>query len=89
MLILDRYTLEVIEERPFPKEIREGWGITHSDLYIYISDGSNTLFVLDKDDLKVLKKIDIFDEKGTRMMNLNELEYVKDKTTGKEYIYAN
>ena len=60
----------------------EGWGITHDEKYIIISDGTSTLYFLDPDNFEEIKRIEVFDNNGS-VSRLNELEYVQGE------IYAN
>jgi glutaminyl-peptide cyclotransferase len=55
----------------------EGWGITHDEKYLIMSNGSPTLYFLDpKADYKVIRKIKVHD--GSRAIKgLNELSYFK------------
>ena len=61
---------------------REGWGITHNNHQLIVSDGTETLYVLDSVDLKVVRKI-VVTENGIAAKNLNELEFIEG------YIFAN
>jgi glutamine cyclotransferase len=60
----------------------EGWGLTHDDQFLIMSDGTNQLRFLDPSDFKVARTINVLDD-GRPLMELNELEYVKGE------IYAN
>jgi glutamine cyclotransferase len=60
----------------------EGWGITHDNQNLIVSDGSATLYFLDPVTFEVLKQIEVTDNNGP-VGNLNELEYIKGE------IYAN
>ncbi|MEO8569837.1 MAG: glutaminyl-peptide cyclotransferase [Ginsengibacter sp.] len=64
----------------------EGWGITHDDNNLIISDGSSKLYFVQPDDakkeMKTIKVITVADNRG-ELDSLNELEYIKG------YIYAN
>lgn len=60
----------------------EGWGITHNDRYLIMSDGSSTLYFLNPEDFRLVKRIQVHDN-TIPIANLNELEYVKGE------IYAN
>ena len=60
----------------------EGWGITHDNTNLIMSDGSEKLYFLDTVNLKPVKTITVMDG-GTRVKKLNELEYING------YIYAN
>lgn len=61
----------------------EGWGLTHNDRYLIMSNGSSTLYFLDpKHRFRVARKLEVYD--GLRKIkNLNELHY------GDNIIYAN
>jgi glutamine cyclotransferase len=56
-----------------PKEIREGWGMTHDGESLIVSDGSNKIFYVDPETIKVTKTITVKDT-----WNINELELVGD-----------
>jgi glutamine cyclotransferase len=60
----------------------EGWGLTHDDKYLIMSDGTNQLRVLDPANFSLVRTISVFDH-GQPLMSLNELEYIKGE------IYAN
>lgn len=60
----------------------EGWGITHDSSRLYISDGSDKLYVVNPTDLKLQRVISVSDNAGP-VNNLNELEWVDGS------IYAN
>jgi glutaminyl-peptide cyclotransferase len=60
----------------------EGWGITHDDALLIMSDGSSTLQFLDPSTFRVVRRLRVID--GPRPVDqLNELEYVRGE------IYAN
>jgi glutamine cyclotransferase len=60
----------------------EGWGITNDGHSLYISDGSDKLYVVSRGTLKLERVISVSDHLGP-VNNLNELEYVNG------VIYAN
>jgi glutamine cyclotransferase len=60
----------------------EGWGITHHDNELIISDGSANLYFVNPDDFKVKSTKQVRDNNGP-VQYLNELEYVNG------FIYAN
>jgi glutamine cyclotransferase len=60
----------------------EGWGLTHDDTRIIMSDGSSSLRFLDPVTLKETGRIAVRDARGP-VQELNELEYIKGE------IYAN
>ena len=60
----------------------EGWGLTHDENALIVSDGSDRLRFLDPESYREIKQIAVSDA-GTPVKNLNELEYVRGQ------IYAN
>lgn len=60
----------------------EGWGITHDEKNLIISDGTANLYFVNPADFKVLSTISVRNNNGAVNM-LNELEYVNG------YVYAN
>jgi glutamine cyclotransferase len=65
----------------FPYE-GEGWGLTHDDQFLIMSDGTNQIRFLDPSNFKVVRTIKVFDA-ARPLMEINELEYIKGE------IYAN
>ncbi len=66
---------------PF-KEFRystEGWGLAHDGSHLIMSDGSDRLFFLSIDDLRVEKIIYVHESNGNNIKYLNELELVNGK----------
>jgi glutamine cyclotransferase len=60
----------------------EGWGLTHDNQSLILSDGTNRIRFLDPVSFQVLRTISVYDN-GQPLMDLNELEYIKGE------IYAN
>jgi glutaminyl-peptide cyclotransferase len=60
----------------------EGWGLTHDDKNLIMSDGTATLRFLDPKTFKVVRKLRVVD-RGRAVDQLNELEFVEGE------IYAN
>lgn len=54
----------------------EGWGLANDGKFIYFSDGSAAIRVLDPDSLKEIRRITVHDG-DQRIDRLNELEYIK------------
>lgn len=54
----------------------EGWGLTHDNVNLIMSDGTNNLHYLDTVSLAVVKSVKVTDENGP-VKNLNELEYIE------------
>jgi glutamine cyclotransferase len=53
----------------------EGWGLTHDDTSLILSDGTNKLQFLDPTSLAVLKTLEVY-AGNQAVTNLNELEYI-------------
>lgn len=54
----------------------EGWGLTHNDKNLIMSDGSHKLYFLDTTTLQVIRTLPVTDPGRGRVKNLNELEYI-------------
>ncbi len=61
---------------------REGWGITHDNENLIISDGTDKLYFVHPGDFRLLKTISVYNHLGP-VNNLNELEYING------FVYAN
>lgn len=61
----------------------EGWGLTHNEQHLIMSDGSATLYFRDPTTFKVVKTLQVIDDKLQPVDKLNELEFIQG------YIYAN
>lgn len=62
----------------------EGWGLTHDNKNLIMSDGTEKLYFLDTTNFKVVQTITVVEGQGnSRVKNLNELEYIDG------YIFAN
>ncbi|MFL6466834.1 MAG: glutaminyl-peptide cyclotransferase [Pyrinomonadaceae bacterium] len=62
------------------KEFRytgEGWGLTNDGTSLYMSDGTHVIRVLDPETFDTKRTIVVNDERGSPIMQLNELEWVK------------
>lgn len=68
--------------REFPQPLIEGWGITHDNANLIMSEGSEKLFFVDTATLKPVRTLTVTDENGP-VNKLNELEYVEG------FIFAN
>ncbi len=78
--VYDRFTFSVL--RTFQYE-GEGWGLTHDNRQLIMSDGTSYLRFLDPKSFRVTRRIHVTDAAGHPVENLNELEYVRGE------IYAN
>jgi len=61
---------------------KEGWGLCNDGEFIYKSDGTSKIWILDPMTLKEISYIDVLTDKS-RIKNINELEFIDGK------IYAN
>jgi glutamine cyclotransferase len=77
--VYDSNTLEPLRTFAYPTE---GWGITHDQKHLIISDGTSTLHLLDPNTFEPIAKLTVHDN-NTPVPGLNELEYIKGR------IYAN
>ena len=76
------YDVKKLKFEKIVKYIGEGWGLTHDETHIIMSNGSATLFFRDPETFSIVKRLEVKDGK-IPVANLNELEYVDGK------IYAN
>jgi glutamine cyclotransferase len=70
--VYDLKSYELLKEFSYSME---GWGLTHNDKNLILSDGSNSLYFLDTASLAVVNKMNVTYE-GVAVSSLNELEYV-------------
>jgi glutamine cyclotransferase len=55
----------------------EGWGLTHDRKNLILSDGTSTLRFLDPETFRVTRRLNVIDEHGQPVENLNELEFIR------------
>jgi glutamine cyclotransferase len=79
--VYDKATLKKLSEFSYTTG-REGWGLAFDGQKILNTDGSNTIFFLDKNSYQNIGSISVYDNKGP-IEKLNELEFIDGK------IYAN
>ena len=79
--VVFQYDLDFKLLKTFPIPT-EGWGLTHDDKDLIVSDGSSKLYFRDPNTLDTVRTINVSDNNGL-VNNLNELEYIKG------FIYAN
>src|SRR5580692_1998291 len=53
----------------------EGWGLTHDDASLILSDGSNKLQFIDPASFKIVRTLEVY-AGNVAVTNLNELEYI-------------
>jgi len=64
--------------------IKEGWGLTYDGTHLLMTDGTATLYFLDKDYLTEVRRLEVCDHKG-KMDQLNELEYISGELWANVY----
>ncbi len=69
------YDLETFEQQKTFFVAGEGWGITHDDEHLVISDGSSTLRFLDTDTQQEVRRVQVL-LNDRPVSYLNELEYI-------------
>ena len=79
-----RYDAATLEWKSTLSYPREGWGLTTDGKRLIASDGSATLYFLDKD-LKVQRKVGVT-LNGRPLRNLNELEWIDGKVWANVYL---
>jgi len=70
--IYDKATFKLLKTFNYPSE---GWGLTHDDQSLIMSDGTPTIHFLDPVTLQETRRMTVTDQ-GQPVFNLNELEYV-------------
>lgn len=80
--VYDANTLEQVKVLKMPKEMEEGWGLTHDDTHLWASDGTDHLFKIRPDDFTVVEKLKVKDKNGKAIHYINELELVDDHIFG-------
>lgn len=74
-LVYDSTTLEIIDTSEYAGQ---GWGLTTDGTYLYMSNGSHEIFILDPADFKRVGTIRV--SLGKRRLNLlNELEWIEGR----------
>lgn len=56
----------------------EGWGITHDDTNLIMSDGTHVIRYLNPENFETVRTLTVL-ENGKPLMEINELEYIKDE----------
>lgn len=71
--VYDRFSFSLL--RTFEYE-GEGWGLTHDRAQLIMTDGTSYLRFLDPKSFRQTRRIQVVDETGKGIENLNELEYI-------------
>ena len=56
----------------------EGWGLTHNNKHLIMSDGSNKIYFLDPNTQKMIRTINVYSDTNA-ISDLNELEWIDGK----------
>ena len=67
-----------------PYRMREGWGLTFDGTHLLMTDGSATLYFIDKEYLTEVRRLEVCDNKRL-VDNLNELEYINGELWANVY----
>lgn len=78
--VYDRFSFSLLRTLKYDGE---GWGLTHDDAHLIMSDGTPYLRFLDPRTFRVVRRLRVVDENGHAVENMNELEYIHGE------IYAN
>ena len=73
--VYDLRSFRKVGEFPYDTE---GWGLTHDDQSLIMTDGTNKIRYIDPVSFAVTRTIELYAE-GRGVVNLNELEYVKSE----------
>jgi len=71
--VYDLHSFRQIGEFPY---YSEGWGLTHDDKSLIMSDGTNKIRYIDPVSFSVTRTMEVY-AGGEGVVNLNELEYIK------------
>ena len=72
-IVWDKKSFQVKRIFHYPTE---GWGITHNDQSLILSDGTSTLYFLDPSTFSIHHTIDVSSQQAA-VSKLNEIEYIK------------
>jgi glutamine cyclotransferase len=70
------YNLQTFEKLKDFTYATEGWGITHDEDKLIMSDGSDTLYFLNPQTFERIGVLPVRDQNNKPVANLNELEYI-------------
>lgn len=59
-----------------PHEITAGWGICTDGIWLYITDGSDRIFVLNPNNYTIHRTINVVGADGKSVSKVNELEWI-------------
>jgi glutaminyl-peptide cyclotransferase len=80
--IYDANSYKKLGEFKIETKTNEGWGITHDNKNLIVSDGSENLYFLDTASMKITKTV-VVKENGKPVKKINELEFING------FVYSN
>ena len=81
--VYQKSNLKLLNKINYP--MPEGWGLTYDGTHLLMTDGSATLYFLDKEYLAEVRRIEVCDNRGT-VQQLNELEYIRGELWANVYL---
>jgi glutamine cyclotransferase len=78
--VYDKDSFELLQTFSYPTE---GWGLTHDGERLIMSDGTANLYFWDPETLQEIDRVEVRDQQGQPITQLNELEYIEGE------VYAN
>lgn len=80
--VYDLETLKPIKEFGYSGQ---GWGLTEDGTYLYMSDGSEKIYVLDPETFKRLRTIEVYTN-NRKVDNINEMEWINGEIWANIYM---
>ena len=81
--VYQKSDLKLLNKISYP--MKEGWGLAYDGTHLLMTDGSATLYFLDREYLAEVRRIEVCDNKGS-VQNLNELEYIGGELWANVYL---
>ncbi len=78
--IYDVKTMKKIKSFQYDKKI-EGWGLTNDGKYLYQSDGTEKIWKMDPETLKLIDHINVYTNES-KIKSVNEIEWINGKIYG-------
>lgn len=83
--VYDANTMKKEQSIPYFKQM-EGWGLTNDGTNLYMTEGSEKIYILDPKTLKEIDYVNVYTT-GMKIKAINELEWVDGKIYGNIYQY--
>lgn len=80
--VYDLKTFDLLKEFTYTTE---GWGLTHDESHLIMSDGTNKIYFLDKETFERKREMEVYDNVGPIYM-INELEYINGEIWANIYL---